>query len=975
MTPTFHFVAGACALVIALGASNIYASTWNLSTVGAHKAYRLGHTGSGVLVGVSDTGIDPDHPAFGGRIDSRSRSSRDIAFGRMTDTDGHGTHVAGTIAGARHVGPTHGIAPNASLLALNSLGNKNLNTNEALHFAAKAGVKVLNGSYGPAAFPPKYLKDRRTGIRRHNPYYEILSHQVLLYSTRSDTPSTSTSAQALQAAANADVLMVFAAGNEMGEQPVSSRNPSGSGLIPLIRPENHGSGAYRFADVDHPDFHYDNPKTHRFVPGSAPGMDRVDYSPLQGALIAVVATDNANTIAPYSNHCGDTALWCLAAPGGARDASGKLTADSGILSAIPGGGFGVKQGTSMAAPLVSGAAAIMRGAFPYLSARQTIEIMLTTTNRSGHLADSRIYGRGLLDLGRAIHGPGEFGAEGYAQVFDVDTQGYDSTWSGDIAGTGGLIKRGAGALSMTGSNSYRGSTYVAGGRLNVDGLTTTSHFYVAPIATLGGSGAVGPTTLEGTIEPGELNETLTVAGDYTQSHTATFAARIGPDGQSNQLKVDGAAKLGGGTLQVYGIAPSTLGRDYTLIRTQNGISGRFATIPNDYLFIVLATRIAPDFAVGQRYALSVSRNTGGFGVVAQNGNQHAVAQALDKVAAGSPVFDALLMSRDVPTARTALTQLSGDIHPSVLGSLMQHSRLTHGAVMRQMRRADESSPWARARAPATARAQGLWAQHVSDWGRAQGASGAAPVRTAYRGMLFGGDTHAGTATRLGIAVGFGNTTLDARQRMARAKLDNYSLSAFGSTDWGATQWRYGLTKGWHHVDSRRYVAIADAGQIRTRYAARTTQLFTELGLRQRVAQHTIEPFAGLTYSAAQASRFSEPGPAGLRARRAMHDAWFTTLGARLDTLWDFRQHGMLSVQAMAGWRHALGGLTPKTTMQLPGSPGFKIRGVGMARNAVLLEAGLQWQPRPQVSLAAGYTAQLALGAQNHGLQANASWRF
>jgi subtilase-type serine protease len=720
MAPKSHFFKGACALAMVVGSASAHANPWNLTQVGAHATYRLGHTATGILVGVIDTGIDPNHPAFRGRIDSRSRPPFSLTPRGMFDDNGHGTHVAGIIAGAKNVGPTHGIAPDASLLILGSLGNWAFNTNQGLRYAAELGAKVVNGSYGPPAIPARFLYNRVTDkYDIPNPDYVVIDYQVWRYYTEEQAPANLREFEALEAAAAADVLMVFAAGNEKIDQPIASRNPSGAALAPLIRPK-HGLGAYRFVDEDPPDFRLNNPKTYRFVPIDAPGMARLDYSHLQGALIAVVATDNTNKIAPYSNHCGDTALWCMAAPGGARDQQGKLTAANRILSTLPQGKYGVMQGTSMAAPLVAGAAAVMRGAFPYFTARQTIEVMLTTTNRSGHLVNRAIYGRGLMDLGRAIQGPGEFGAEGYGQVFDVDTQGNDSTWSGNITGTGGLVKRGPGNLTMTSSNRYSGPTRVVGGQLTMDGLTPTSQFHVEPGATLGGTGRVGSTTMAGTLEPGRLTGTLAVAGDYTHLPTGTFVATLGPAGQSNHLAVDGAAVIQGGTLQVYGITAASLGHDYNLLSAHSGISGDFAAKPHPYLFIDLASSIVNHPANGQRYHLSVTRNAGGFGVVAHSPNQHAVAHAMDQMGPGAPVFDSLLMTRQASTAQTALTQLAGDIHASVLSALVQQGSLTREAVIGQLRRDDDLLPKSSLHTGGGMSQSSLWAQHVGDWGRPAG---------------------------------------------------------------------------------------------------------------------------------------------------------------------------------------------------------------------------------------------------------------
>ncbi|NLF11402.1 MAG: S8 family serine peptidase [Anaerolineaceae bacterium] len=83
---------------------------------GVAEAHRQGITGKGVLVGVLDTGIDADHLEFRDRrLPFRyvplQPTEGQIRSVRGFDTNGHGTHVAGIIAG-RNVG----VAPDVELL-------------------------------------------------------------------------------------------------------------------------------------------------------------------------------------------------------------------------------------------------------------------------------------------------------------------------------------------------------------------------------------------------------------------------------------------------------------------------------------------------------------------------------------------------------------------------------------------------------------------------------------------------------------------------------------------------------------------------------------------------------------------------------------------------------------------------------------------------------------------------------------------
>jgi len=94
--------------------------TYGLEKIGipALRAAQPDLNGKGVRVGIIDTGIDAKHPEFAGRI----AAFRDFVGDKKEayDDNGHGTHVAGTIAGAGVGGTQIGVAPGATLVIAKS---------------------------------------------------------------------------------------------------------------------------------------------------------------------------------------------------------------------------------------------------------------------------------------------------------------------------------------------------------------------------------------------------------------------------------------------------------------------------------------------------------------------------------------------------------------------------------------------------------------------------------------------------------------------------------------------------------------------------------------------------------------------------------------------------------------------------------------------------------------------------------------
>jgi membrane-anchored mycosin MYCP len=320
--------------------------SWAQTQLDYPALWSLGRQGAGQTIAVIDTGVNRES-AFGDRLQAGADLVK-LGGDGLADCDGHGTVVAGIIAASPdHTTGFTGVAPAAQLISIRQssldYGLKNAKQN--------AGDNVA-GTTGSLADAIRYAADR--GVQIIN---------ISEASCRPGNAAPDVGSLAVAAAVNyalrRDIVIVAAAGNVDSAGDCKTQN------VPGKKP----------ATVP--------------VPAGLPGV------------LTVGAVDETGQPAAFSL----AGPWVdVAAPGVDIISTDPLPGSRGQINRfITGSGVSPVQGTSFAAPYVTGLVALIRARFPSLRAPQVIARVERTAEHPAADGDRNDYvGFGMIDPQAAL---------------------------------------------------------------------------------------------------------------------------------------------------------------------------------------------------------------------------------------------------------------------------------------------------------------------------------------------------------------------------------------------------------------------------------------------------------------------------------------------------------------------------------------------------------------------------------------------
>ncbi|MFE0236687.1 autotransporter domain-containing protein [Brucella anthropi] len=661
---------------------------------------------------------------------------------------------------------------------------------------------------------------------------------------------------------------------------------------------------------------------------------------------------------------------------------------------------------------------------------------LTLTTTSSSRGDVLIGPDSTLQLGSGGT-TGHIGGTNFTgTIINLGTLIYDRSnavsWKGIYAGNGEIIKEGTNTLTLTGdSSNYDGLTTVKRGKLIVGDALGNGKLggdvTVSDGATLGGYGTLGSgagslVSIQsgGILSPGNSIGTLTINGDLTLQAGSFLMTELAGDGSADLVNVTGRANIVGSHLVITALDPEVsyqAGQKYNILSAGSLVSGKFADVTSNSAFLTFT--LDPEQSLNAFNVALTPKTTEPepnkpepgekpepsplFTTVANTNNQFATAQALDSLSqTGSSLalYNRLLML-SADEARAAYDNLSGEAYAAAKGALINQSQFINSAITNRLQQANGSTPTApvatmnyvseakQSQAFDVVTPQTDTEDLYTGWGYAYGAwseqdstSNTGRMKSSVGGFVTGIDRLVYENWRLGLLAGYSHTSFNVDSRASSGSSDNYTLGAYTGTEWqlsngNALAFSSGLAYTWHQIEMNRSVAFPAFGDnLNADYDAGTFQIFGELGYKIRLPKAVIEPYANLSYVRLGTDGFDEDGQtaAALSMNSDTMSTTFSTLGVRASTGFDL---GTIPTTARAdiGWRHASGDVNPVSTASFVGSNAFTVAGAPIAKDAAIIEAGLDFALSKDAILGVSYSGQFGSGAQRNGFNASLKVSF
>ncbi len=547
-----------------------------------------------------------------------------------------------------------------------------------------------------------------------------------------------------------------------------------------------------------------------------------------------------------------------------------------------------------------------------------------------------------------------------------------------ISGAGTLIKRGAGALTLTAANTFTSGININEGSLFNNGSLASEVFVNNGL--YGGTGSSSSLEVAGgsTVAPGDNGiGTLTVNGDARFRQGATFQVDISPDGMNDILAVTGVTTIAdtATTLDIVG-APGDypITRDYRILTSGGGVTGEFAEVRDNL----------PDIDMSAVY------NANDIELTYFQTDLLVSAKQIHPVATTA--------ARDANLAFARTLRRRGGLSSLNEGSANTASNRSFGFTSKDQTSSTRTS----SSQPTTSGADGSGAgSHIQTepapdwgiWGAAIGsisdvdASGSTPGSDTNLGGFAAGFEgrfdSSGVPVTAGLAAGYTVSNIDSGS--SDASIDSWHVGAYSAATTGGLTVSAALSAAFQDYEFNRPVTfnggtVIAHGETDGYALTGSVEAFYDVMYPGGDAQFNglrFGPLATLDIAHVRQDGFTETGAGILNLSVSTTKATQATTGLGVGFGFDRDVDGKkLTLDGRVAWEHAFGDTSISTTSVIPAANAtFISNAAPQSRNRLAVGLGAALKISETLSTHIRYDGHLSSTTSEHGGSAGLTFRF
>ena len=848
-----------------------------------NKTSAVTQTGSGVTIGILDTGFKTTDSDLQGIMASEfgTRLSYTTAYGVETNDRNHGINVSQVAGGA-----TLGTAKGVKIIGMDIV-KESTNSNGEKKFHPNPSLEAY-----------KFLFDR--GIRIFNQSFGIDDEVTTFNQNQAKYQINNSNTENIlgfyKDAINNGALFVWAAGNDK-----TQKNPSLEGGLPYV------------------------------------------FNELEKGWINVVGLTNSNDKTGSTkwnelerfNGAGVAKNWTVTAVSEITIQT-KFKDKKGIYNI---------NGSSFAAPIVTGTAALIKEKYPFMTGDLLRQTILSTATDIGIPGVDEDYGWGLLNIDKALKGPALFDkrlALGDKVYINLDGGSYE--FDNDISGDAGLILDGSGALALNGKSTYTGETIVGSNvYLKTRKLTSPSTLSINRNAIVEVSDSnINNIQNEGIF----INNGNSVANTVAMSTDSQMYSDINANLKVQNAKINGTVTITNNN----GEYLTKNGKTVDIIT--GNVTGNADVKTSSELLDAKSevSSVGVQATVSRKDVIEYARNKNSTEQQVNTAEQiettltHLDSLAENGIAPKETLSNAAQLQS---LTSTTLDTMSGQIYASAQALTFEQSEVVNRDLSNRMSDL--------ARSLENDNKFGFWTSGIFSKGKIE-KDGFAKGKTNVKGGQVGFDMKLNENAIIGISADYSKGEVKFDRYNGKSKADSTGISVYGRQNIGNLYIAGRLGFGYADTDVERDIIVNSNifEHSKVNHKDKSISGYFESGydIKNKNGDFVFTPYVALGTDNVTRGKFSEENTNfGMKADKKSYNLPYATVGGRIA-----KTFGKINVTSYAGYNHGLNkkDLDFEASYNFSPEAKFTVKGINYSRNKINAGIGVNVEVKEGISWYSNY---------------------